>query len=248
MIIIILLIIFFSILGSIGAVITAGIFLLLKKKIQKILVPCLIAYATGTLLAAALLVMIPKAISQSEPSMIMSIFLGGIIFFFLLEKTVIWHHCHDDKCEVQNAAGPILLIGDAFHNLIDGIVIAASFLISIPIGIIISLSVISHEIPQEVGDFAILLESNYSRSKAFFLNILSSSTTIPAAIIGYYILDAVSSMIPFFIAISAASFIYIALSDLTPDLHRNVGLKYSIRQILLIFAGIGTITLIFLIY
>jgi len=241
---ILLIIILFSILGSIGAVITAGIFLLLKKKIQVILVPCLIAYAIGTLLAVALLVMIPKAISESDPSIIMAFFLGGIIFFFLLEKIVIWHHCHVETCEVHSAAGPILLIGDAIHNLIDGIVIAASFLISFPLGIIISITVLTHEIPQEIGDFAILLESNYSKSKAFLLNILSSSTTIPAAILGYYILEVIGSIIPFIIAISAASFVYIALSDLTPDLHRNVDLKFSIRQVLFIFAGIGTMILI----
>jgi len=241
---ILLIIILFSILGSIGAVITAGIFLLLKKKIQVILVPCFIAYAIGTLLAVALLVMIPKAISQSDPSIIMSFFLGGIIFFFLLEKIVIWHHCHVETCELHSAAGPILLIGDAFHNLIDGIVIAASFLISFPLGIIISFSVLTHEIPQEIGDFAILLESNYSKRKAFLLNVLSSSTTIPAAILGYYILDVVGSIIPFIIAISAASFVYIALSDLTPDLHRKIGLSFSIRQVLFIFMGIGTIILI----
>ncbi|MFW9898920.1 MAG: ZIP family metal transporter [Candidatus Thorarchaeota archaeon] len=247
MIIILLLIIFFSILGSIGAVLTAGIFLLFKKKIQVILVPCLIAYATGTLLAAALLVMIPTAISQGDPSMIMLFLLGGVLFFFLLEKTIIWHHCHDKNCEIQSAAGPLLLIGDSFHNFIDGIIIAAGFLISLPIGIIISFSVLTHEIPQEIGDFAILLESKYSKNKAFLLNLLSSSCTIPAAIISYYILDFVSSIVPFIIAISAASFIYIALTDLTPDLHHSVGLKYSIRQIILIFAGIGTITLIILI-
>ena len=234
----------FSVLGSVGAILTAGIFLLFKDKTQKIIVPCLISYATGTLLAAALLGMLPKALSQSDPSIILSFLLGGIIFFFLLEKTVIWHHCHNEECEIHSAAGPILLIGDAFHNFIDGIVIAASFLISIPFGIIVSISVLAHEVPQEIGDFAILLDSGYSKKKAFLLNLLSSSFTIPAAIIGYYILDAISSLIPYFLALSAASFIYIALTDLTPDLHHKIGLVYSIRQTLLIFAGIGTIFLI----
>ena len=234
----------FSVLGSIGAILTAGIFLLFKDETQKIIVPCLISYATGTLLAAALLGMLPKALSQSDPSIILSFLLGGIIFFFLLEKTVIWHHCHNEECEIHGAVGPVLLIGDAFHNFIDGIVIAASFLISIPFGITVSLSVIAHEVPQELGDFAILLDRGYSRRKAFSLNLLSSSFTIPAALISYYILDAVYSIIPFILAISAASFIYIALTDLTPDLHGKLGLVSNIRQIFLIIAGVGTILLI----
>ncbi|MFX1392971.1 MAG: ZIP family metal transporter [Promethearchaeota archaeon] len=243
---ILLLIILFSIIGSIGMIFGAAAFLLFKKNIQMKLIPCLIAYATGTLLAAALLVMIPNAISQSEPSLIMSVILAGIIFFFLLEKTIIWHHCHNEECKIHDAAGPIILIGDSFHNLIDGMVIAASFLISIPIGIIISLSVAAHEIAQEIGDFAILLESGFSKRKSLLLNILSSSTTIPAAVISYFILDLVNTIIPIVMAISAASFIYIALSDLIPDLHRKIGLKYNIRQIFLIFTGIGTILLILL--
>ncbi len=241
---IILLVLLFSIIGSIGAIITAGIFLAFKTKIQKILIPCLISYAIGTLLTAALLGMIPNAISNSNPTLVMLFVLGGIIMFFLLEKTVIWHHCHDEECELQSAAGPILLIGDTIHNFMDGIIIAAGFLISTNMGIIVSLSVITHEIPQEIGDFAILLEGGYSKKKALLLNTLSSSSTIPAALISYYILDAISSLIPIFLAISAASFIYIALTDLTPNLHRKIGFGNSIRQIILIIGGIGTIILI----
>ena len=215
-----------------------------KKQIQKVLIPCLISYAIGTLLTAALVGMIPNALSNSNPTLIMLTVLIGIIMFFLLEKTVIWHHCHDEECKLQSAAGPILLIGDTIHNFMDGIVIAASFLISINIGIIVSLSVITHEIPQEIGDFAILLNSGYSKKKAFLLNTLSSSSTLPAALISYYLLDAISSIIPFFLAISAASFIYIALTDLTPTLHHKVEFIHSFRQVLLIIAGVFTIIII----
>ncbi len=241
---IILLIFLFSILGSIGAIITASILLLFKGKAETKLVAYLISYAIGTLLAAALLGMIPKALSLSDPLIICSFILGGIILFFFLEKLVIWRHCHDKECEIHSAAGPILLIGDAIHNFIDGIVIASSFIISIPIGIVVSLSVIAHEVPQEVGDFAVLLESGYSKRKAFFLNFLSSSSTIPGALISYGILDSISVIIPFILAISAASFIYIALTDLTPNLHHKIGIGESIKQIILIIGGIGTISLI----
>ena len=169
---IILLIFLFSILGSVGAIVTASILLLFKGKIEVRLVTCLISYSTGTLLAAAFLGMIPEALSQIEPLKIMSFILGGIILFFFLEKIVIWRHCHDKECELHSAAGPILLIGDAFHNFIDGIVIAASFLISIPFGIIVSISILAHEVPQEIGDFAILLESDYSKKKGFFIKLV----------------------------------------------------------------------------
>ncbi|MFX1570441.1 MAG: ZIP family metal transporter [Promethearchaeota archaeon] len=209
----------------------------------------MVAYATGTLLAAASLGMIPTAISKAGDSMqiVMIFFLGGLMFFFILEKLVIWRHCHDAECVVTGeAAGPIILIGDAFHNFVDGIVIAASFLINFTFGIAISLSVIAHELPQEVGDLAILIDKNYSKRKAFLYNTISGSTTIPAAIIGYFVLDLISIAIPFVLAISAASFLYIALSDLTPELHQKLGLKHSLRQLILIFAGILTMILIFM--
>lgn len=209
----------------------------------------MVAYATGTLLAAATLGMLPTAITRARDGlqMVMLFFLGGILFFFIMEKLVIWRHCHDTECEItHSAAGPIILIGDAFHNLIDGIVIAAAFLVNFHIGIAVSLSVIAHEIPQEVGDLAVLLDKNYSKKKAFFYNSLSGSTTIPAAIIGYFVLDVISEAIPYVLAISAASFLYIALSDLTPELHQKIGLKYSLRQLFLILAGIGTMLLIFM--
>jgi len=239
----------FSVLGSIGAIVLAFIFLNLTKNIQKSLVSSLVAYATGTLLAAASLGMIPTAISKAGDAIqiVMTYFLGGLIFFFILEKLVIWRHCHDAECVVTGeAAGPVILIGDAFHNFVDGIVIAASFLINFTFGIAISLSVIAHEIPQEIGDLAILIDKNYSKKKAFLYNLLSGVATIPAAIIGYFLLDLISLAIPYVLAISAASFLYIALSDLTPELHQKLGLKHSLRQLILLFAGIITMILIFM--
>jgi zinc and cadmium transporter len=203
-----------------------------------------VSYATGTLLAAAFLGMIRRALVGSNTLLVLSFVLGGIICFFILEKLIIWRHCHNEECELHGTAGSILLIGDAFHNLIDGVIISASFLISFEIGVAISISVIAHEVPQEVGDFAILINAKYSRKKAFMLNLLSSSTTIPGAIISYFILDEISSIIPYVMAFSAASFLYIALSDLTPELHQKLGFSTNIRQIILIIAGIVTIILI----
>jgi zinc and cadmium transporter len=239
-----LIIIIFSILGSVGVIIITSIFFLIKENTQKLLIPCLVSYATGTLLAAAFLGMIRQALTLSKPLLVLSFVLGGIIGFLLLEKLIIWRHCHNEECEVHGTAGPILLIGDAFHNFIDGIIITASFLISFEIGVAISISVIAHELPQEVGDYAILINADYSKKKAFSLNLLSSITTIPGAVISYFILEKISSIIPHILAISAASFIYIAISYLTPELHHKLGFGTNIRQIILILAGIVTILLI----
>ena len=234
----------FSLLGSIGAIIAAAAFLLLREKIQKFLIPCLVSYATGTLLAAALLGLLSHAIKDTSPLPILSTVLVGIVIFFLLEKLVVWRHCHVVECDVHGVAGSMILIGDALHNATDGLVIAASFLSSIPIGIAAGISIIAHEIPQEVGDFAILLHGGYPKRRALLLNALSSLSTVPVAILAYFALDIMRAAIPYVMAFSAASFLYIALTDLYPELHQKVGFGSAVRQFLLMLAGIGTMILL----
>ena len=233
----------FSILGSIGAVAGAALLLLFPYGIRKVFVPYLISYATGTLLGAAFLGMIPTALEQAPAATVMATVLAGMVLFFTLEKFVLWRHCHNDECEVHGHTAPLILIGDAFHNFVDGIVIAAAFLSSVPLGIITALAVIAHEIPQEVGDFSILLDSGYGRMKAFVLNGLSSATTLPGAVAAYFWIGETRTAVPFILALSAASFIYIATADLIPGLHRKITLAASLRQIVLLLAGIGTIAL-----
>ena len=240
----ILWVILFSVLGSVGNILAAAIFLLIPEKTQRDLVPSLISYAMGTLLATSFLVLIPQALEQLSPLPVLSTVLLGILLFFFLEKIIVWRHCHDPECDVHGASGTMLLIGDGFHNLTDGIIIAASFLSSIPLGIVTSLSVIVHEIPQEVGDFAILLHSGYSRRRAFLLNVVSSLSSVPGAILSYYALGVMHSAIPYIMSISAASFLYIALANLSPELHRKLGVKHGITQFLLMIAGVGTIILL----
>ncbi len=212
----------------------------LGEKYQKSLIPLLIAFATGVLLSVAFLGLIPEALELvAEPILIMPYILGGILAFFIMEKIIIWRNCRDKECDVHShASGSIILLGDALHNLTDGIVIAASFLIHINLGIVAGLTIMVHELAHETSDFGILLHSGYSKKKAFTYNILSSSTTIPAAIISFFVFESISFIVPYLLAISAASFIYIALSDLTPDLHQHTDLKYSLRQLLTILAGI----------
>lgn len=226
--------------GSAGAICIAATFVFLAEKYQEALIPLLIAFATGVLLAAAFLGLIPEAVEAvEEPHIIMPYILGGILFFFIMEKIIIWRNCRDQSCDIHShASGPIILFGDALHNLTDGVVITAAFLLGINLGFVAGITILVHELSHETADFGVLLHSGYSKKKAFIYNLISSSTTIPAAIIAYYILDSLESIVPFLLAISAASFIYIALSDLTPDLHQHTGLKYIVRQLIFITIGV----------
>jgi len=234
-------IILFCIMGSVCSVSGAGLILLFPETIRKKIIPALISYATGVLLTAAFIGLLPHAIENSEPDKILFTVLIGIIIFFILEKLILWRHCHNETCEVHTTAGPLILFGDSFHNFVDGVLISASFLTSFKLGIITSLAVIAHEVPQEVGDFGILLYSGYSRLKAFIYNQISSLTTLLGALIAFYFLESTKKVLPYVLAISAASFIYIALADLTPNLHKKITIKHSIEQFILLIAGIITI-------
>jgi zinc and cadmium transporter len=231
-------------LGSVGSVALAGLMLTLgDQKLEKVST-YLMYLAGGTLLGAAFLGMIPKAISMSDPKQILQTIMFGILLFFVLEKIILWRSCRNKNCERHiNAAAPIILIGDAFHNAIDGVVIAAAFLTSAELGIFVTLSVVLHEIPQELGDFGILIKSGYSRSKAFWYNVLSGATAIVFGVAAFYTLDSLRSLIPFALAFSASSFLYIALADLIPEMHRKTSLKASLSQVLLIALGISIIYL-----
>ncbi len=170
----------------------------------------------------------------------------GLLGFFVLEKLVLWRHCHADHCEVHapdqqsrdHSTGAMILIGDSLHNFLDGILIAAAFLTDIHLGIVTSLAVAAHEIPQEVGDFAVLLHSGFSRSRAFLYNVLTSLTTVIGGVLSYFALQPMQAALPYILAIAASSFIYIAVADLIPTLHQRVEGKAALQQVLLIAAGI----------
>ncbi len=237
-------ILIFALLCSLGALSAAGLILALPDRLTRWLLPHLISYAIGTLLGAALLGMIPHALEQLAATQVSLSVLIGLLGFFVLESLVLWRHCHEPECPIHDASGPLILVGDAFHNFVDGLVIAAAFITSLPLGITVSLAVIAHEIPQEAGDFAILLHSGYGRRKAFLLNALSSSTTFIGALLAYVGMRVLDSIAPYFLCISAASFLYIALADLIPGRRGKKTLLALISELVLIIAGILTIGLL----
>jgi zinc and cadmium transporter len=235
-----------SVLGSVGGLLTASAFLLLGDGIRVRLVPWLISYAVGTLLGVSLLALLPQALANLPPTSALGTLLVGVLVFFLLEKLVLWRHCHDShECEVHtSSAASLVIIGDAFHTFVDGAVIAAAVITSIPLGITTALAVAAHEIPQEVGDVAILLRAGYSRGRAFTVNILAAVGGVLGAIAMLLASKSLPDVLPFVLSFAAGSFLYVAMSDLIPDLHRG-GLQGGPgKQLLLIGAGILTIVLL----
>jgi len=230
-----------AMLGSFGSVAAAGIMLVLPERAMRRLIPHLVSYAIGTLLGAALLGIIPHALESLPPKTVMKTVLGGMIGFFVLESLVLWRHCHEQNCPIHGTSGILILVGDAFHNFVDGLVIASSFLGSVPLGVAATLAVIAHEIPQEAGDFGILLHSGYSRRKAFLLNMISASPILVGAAVGYAGIHALRSAAPYVLSISAASFIYIALADLIPGRRGRKGLAALVAELVLITAGVLTV-------
>lgn len=235
------LIILFTLLGSIFSVGLAALILLCTGKRMESVTAGLIPYAIGTLLGAAFFGMIPNAQKQIPSERILPLILGGLILFFILEKVALWRHCHEKPCDIHTRSGTMILIGDSLHNFVDGVAITAAFSSSITLGIATSVAVIAHEVPQETGDFAILLESGYSRSRAFWLNMLSSLAALVGAVIAFFLLPIIRLLVPYFLSISAASFIYIALADLVPGRRATGGLKSLAWELPLIALGVGTI-------
>ena len=247
-------IILFSLLGGALSVMVASTFLLLPEGLRKSLVPHLVSFAIGSLLGAAFLGLLPHALSSPGVKDFHEIFLAvllGVLGFFLLEKLVLWRHCHSTHCETHTpqpehdhdhhrhlAAGTLVLVGDSIHNLVDGVLIAAAFMTDIHLGIVTSLAIAAHEIPQEVGDFVVLLHSGFSRGKALLFNVLTSLTTIVGALLAYWSLREIQQALPYVLAVAAASFIYIAVADLIPGLHKRTEASATAQQLVLIAAGV----------
>ena len=233
-----------SLVGGLGGLLVASGVLLIKDPARARLIPWLVSYAVGALLGASMLEILPKALEQLAPPQVFATLLVGILLFFVLEKLVLWRHCHTHDCEVHDGAVLPVVVGDAFHNFVDGAVIAAAAMTSLPLGITTAVAVTAHEIPQEVGDFAILLHAGYSRGKALMLNVLSALANVAGAMAAFFAFDRLPALLPYFLALSAASFLYVAMADLIPGLHRGRTDASSLRQILLIAAGVLTMLIV----
>jgi len=249
----ILWIIVFTALGGVLSVLAAGAFLLLPESVRTRMLSPMVSFAIGALLGAAFLAILPHAfeVPGVDAHSVTLTVLCGILVFFLLEKMVIWRHCHTEDCEahvpdmdkVRNAAtGNLILIGDGIHNMVDGVLIAAAFLTDVHLGVVTSIAVIAHEIPQELGDFAVLLHSGFSRGKALLYNMLTSLTTVIGGVVAFYSLSLANRIVPYVLAVAASSFIYIAVADLIPGLHKRPELSATVQQIVLIALGVTVIS------
>jgi zinc and cadmium transporter len=205
-----------------------------------------VSFAVGTLLGAAFLEIIPHAYELSRDlHQISLIVLIGILVFFILEKLLVWRHCHGSHCENHSPVvnhdvkkGSILIIGDCFHNFIDGILIASAFLVDTNLGLITALAIIVHEIPQEISNFSILINSGYSLSRTLLMNIITGCAMIIGAILAYFVLSGLEFLIPIILSFAASSMIYVAISDLIPSLHKKVEIKQTFQQTFSIFLGV----------
>jgi len=234
-----------SALGSAGGLITASLLLFAGQSTRARVVPWLVSYAVGTLLGAALLGLVPNALETLAPAQALGTLLAGILTFFVLEKLVLWRHSHDDhECDVHRSTVTLVILGDAVHTFVDGVVIAAATLVSIPLGMTTALAVAAHEIPQEAGDFAILLAAGYSRPRGFLLNLTSAAGGILGASAMLLFGSNAPGVVPYVLSFSAGSFLYVAMADLIPTLHRGTLDRNAVRQLILIGLGIGTMVIV----
>ncbi|MEE9474460.1 MAG: ZIP family metal transporter [Candidatus Hydrothermarchaeaceae archaeon] len=228
-----------AILGSVfvvSAISLVGIFTLsLREKMLEKALFVLIAVAAGTLLGVAFLDLIPEAIEAGGPDALLYV-LFGMMSFFVLERFIFWHHCHDGKCDIH-AFSYLNLVGDGVHNLLDGMVITAAYLVSIPLGFVTTVAIVLHEIPQEIGDFAILVYGGFDRKKALFYNFLSALAAFVGVALAY-LFSSAEGFFTFFLAFAAGGFIYIASADIMPELQKEMEFRKSLLQLMCLIGGI----------
>lgn len=239
----------FSVVGGLLSMVLAVAYALLPERVHIRTMRHLVSIATGALLGAAFIGLLPEALvarPEIDPANVMATVLGGVLVFFMLEKTLIWRHAHVHEHEHDIAhttphkvsSGYMILVGDSFHNLLDGILIAAAFMTDVKLGIITGLAVIAHELPQELGDFVIMVDSGFSRGKALWFNALSSLATVVGALATLAAGSLVTEALPYLLAFTASGFIYVAVADLIPSLQRHTSTADSLQQIVLIGLGL----------
>lgn len=247
-------IVIFSLLGSVGSLL-GGILLLSRAKFALRISHFLASFAAGILLGTAFFDLLPEAVHEAEETGIDVFFyaLLGIVIFFFIERFIHWMHHHNENAEMQHHEGPhgldkeskstipLIIISDTIHNFIDGVVIAATFMISIPLGITTTLAVMAHEIPQEIGDFGLLLHKGLAKAKIIYVNLLSALASLVGALLTYMLGDLLGTYIPVFLALTAGFFIYIAVADLIPEIHYENRKKHAVFESFLLVVGIAVI-------
>jgi len=225
----------------VSAVSLVGVFTLsLKEAFLRKYIFIFISLAVGALLGDAFIHLIPEALeSASNPVLISILIIAGIVAFFILEKFLHWHHHGEDKNEPHvHPVGKLVLVSDGVHNLIDGIIIGVSFIVSVPVGIATTIAVILHEIPQEIGDFTVLLHSGYNRKRALWLNFLSALTAVAGVVIAFILGESGEGFSLWALPVAAGGFIYIAVADLIPELHKTKEVRHSVLQIIAVAVGV----------
>jgi len=240
-----------TIVGAALSVLAAAAFALRASPAR---IPMLISYAIGALLGAVFLEILPHALERAgNVHTLTAVILSGILLFFVLEKLVLWRHCHTEQCEAHDQhadsgdhgrSGTMIMVGDTIHNFVDGILIATAFMADTGLGIVTAVAIIAHEIPQEVGDFLILLHSGFSRARAFVFNLVSSFATLIGGLLAYFALQPLREWIPVLLGLAVASMLYVSVADLIPGLHRRPELRATLEQVSLISLGIGSIALV----
>lgn len=233
-----------------STVVSIGLAALLSFRLLSGLIDKLVCVSAGLLLTVAVTHLLPESFhSEADPFVLGWVLLAGILGFFLLEKLALIHHTHHhegdahhhdhghDAHEARRGGWPIL-IGDAFHNFGDGVVIAAAFIVDVKLGITATLAVMAHEIPHEVGDFMILLNAGFAKRTAFVFNLASGMSAVAGGVIGYFVLESAQGLLPYALILAAASFVYIALSDLLPEMMRRSSLRQSAPEVLLVLVGV----------
>lgn len=231
-------ILLFTFLGSIVSLL-GGMLLLSKEKLALKISHYLSSFAAGTLLGTAFLDLLPEAAHEGEGTDIFLITLIGFLIFFLLERFIHWfHHHHEHPQKKDQTVTTLVTVGDSVHNFIDGVVIAATFMVSIPLGIVTTLAVAAHEIPQEIGDFGVMLHRGVKRKKILMLNLVSAIAAMAGAVLTYMAGESLKSILPIFLSLAAGFFIYIAASDLIPEIHNEDKRSVALTETFLLLAGV----------
>jgi len=223
---------------SVSLISLIGVFTIsLKQEFINKIILVFVAFATGSLLSAAFFDILPEAVNHGGEGAFFYVFIG-IIMFFVMERYIYWRHCHMEECEKHYHPMTYLnLIGDALHNFIDGSLIAASFLISIPLGVVTAFAIAAHEIPQELGDFAILVHGGFSRKKALIFNFISALAAVLGTIMTFFFTRGIEGLIPIILAVAGGGFIYIAMADLIPEIHKETKKESIVIQFAALLFG-----------